>query len=213
MLKAIGVFLICGAAFPAHSQSGSPDKVGAFTAQTQSAPSNNGQSSNPGTAVPQQQTPIKSTEVIGLGGVKNKTAGILSIEDGKLGFVHSRTESEIPAAAMEDVVTAADSQRAIRGTLGTMSMLAPYGSGRVLSMFRSKVDSLTIKYRDDNGGLHGAIFVMPPGTAEPFKQALIKEGARTTIPAPATTPAPSTTPAPATTSADASYQLAARGQQ
>ena len=201
MLKAVGVFLICGAAFPALSQSSSPDKVGAFTAQAQSAPSDNGQSGNPATGVPQQQTPIKSTEVIGLDGVKNKTAGVLSIEDGKLSFVHSKTKSEIPAAAMEDVITAADSQRAIRGTLGTMSMLAPYGSGRVLSMFRSKIDSLTIKYRDDNGGLHGAVFTMPTGAAEPFKQALIKQGAHTTI------------PVPATTSADASHQLAARGKQ
>lgn len=201
MLKAIGVFLICGAAFPALSQFNSQYKVAAITAQMQSAPSDNGQSSNPATVAPQQQRPIKSTAIIGLDGVKNKTAGILSIEDGKLRFVHSRTKSEIPASAMEDVITAADSQRAIRGTLGTMSMFAPYGSGRVLSMFRSKVDSLTIKYRDDNGGLHGAVFTMPPGAAEPFKQALIKQGARTTI------------PVPATTSADASHQLAARGKQ
>jgi len=203
MLKAIGVFLICGAAIPALSQSSSQYEVGAVTAvqPPQSAPSNDGQSSSPATVAPQQQTPIKSTEVIGLDGVKDKTAGKLTIEDGKLWFVHSKTKSEIPAAAMEDVVTAADSQRAIRGTLGTMSMLAPYGSGRALSLFRSKIDSLTIKYRDDNGGLHGAIFSMPAGTAEPFKRALIKQGAHTTI------------PVPAATSADASHQAAARGKQ
>ena len=73
----------------------------------------------------------------------------------------------------------------IRGTLGTLSMLGPYGSGRVLSMFRSKIDSLTIQYRDDNGGLHGVVFTMPVGTAESFKQQLIAQGAHTTIPAPA----------------------------
>lgn len=205
MLKVIGVFLLCGAAFPAHSQSGSQYFAyfaGAITTvqPQQSAPSDNGQSTNPAAVAPQPQTPVKSTEIIGLDGVKDKTSGILSIEDGKLSFVHSKTKSEIPAAAIEDVVTAADSQRAIRGALGTMSMLAPYGSGRVLSMFRSKIDSLTIKYRDDNGGLHGAIFTMPPRTAEPFKQALIRQGAHTTI------------PAPDTTSADAS-QGAAGGKQ
>lgn len=203
MLKAIGVFLICGAAFPAFSQSSSQYqyKVGAFTAETQSAPSNNGQSSNPATVVPQQQGPIKSTAIIGVDGVREKSVGTLTIENGKLCFVHTRTKSEIPAAAMEDVVTAADSQRVIRGTLGTMSMLAPYGSGRALSLFRSKIDSLTIKYRDDARGLHGAIFTMPAGTAEPFKQALIKQGAHTTI------------PVPASTSADASHADAAGGKQ
>lgn len=193
MLKAIGVFFLCGAAaFPAYSQSSSQPP--------QSAPSDNGQSSNPAAVAPQLQMPVKSTEVIGLDGVKDKTSGSLSIEDGKLSFVHSKTKSEIPAAAMEDVITAGDSQRAIRGALGTMSMLAPYGSGRVLSMLRSKIDSLTIKYRDDNGGLHGVVFTMPPRTAEPFKEALIKQGAHTTI------------PAPDTTSADAS-QNAAGGKQ
>lgn len=184
MLKAIGVFLICGAAFPALSQS--------------SAQSNKGPSS---TDVQQQQRPIKSVEIIGLDGVKDKTGGRLTIGDGKLYFSHSGTKSEIPVTSMEDVVTAGDSQRIIRGALGTMSMFAPYESGRVLAMFRSKIDSLTIKYRDDNGGLHGAIFTMPKGTAEPLKRALIKEGAHTTI------------PAPASTSADPSHQTAARGKQ
>ena len=201
MLKAIGVFLLCGAALPALSQSSPPDKVGAVSAETQSAPSNKGQSSNSATVAPQQQGPIKSTAIIGLDGVKDKTAGTLTIEDGKLCFVHSGTRSQIPAAAMEDVVTADDSQRVIRGTLGTVSMLAPYGSGRALSMIRSKIDSLTIKYCDDTGGLHGAVFTMPARTAEPFKQALLKQGAHTTI------------PAPATTSSDLSPQVVTRGKQ
>jgi hypothetical protein len=52
-------------------------------------------------------------------------------------------------------------------------------------MYRSKIDSLTIKYRDDNGGLHGAVFTMPVGTAESFKQELIDQGSHTTIPPPA----------------------------
>lgn len=48
-------------------------------------------------------------------------------------------------------------------------------------MLRSKLDSLTIQYRDNDGGLHGAVFTMPVGTAEPFKQELIAQGAHTTI--------------------------------
>ena len=151
--------------------------------ETQSKPPNQAQSSSPATVVPQQQTETKSTEIIGFSGVKDKTGGILTVEDGKLCFAHSGTKSQIPAAAIEDVVTADDSQRAIRGTLGTLTMFAPYGSGRVLSMYRSKIDSLTIQYRDDDGGLHGAVFTLPPGTAESFKRALIKQGAHTTIPA------------------------------
>lgn len=170
--------------------------------ETQSNPPNEAQSSSsPTTVVPQQQTATKSTEIIGFDRVKDKTEGILTIEDGKLCFAHSGTKSQIPAVAIEDVVTADDSQRAIRGPLGTLTMFAPYGSGRVLGMYRSKIDSLTIQYRDDDGGLHGAVFTLPAGTAESFKRALIKQGAHTTI------------PIPVDVAVDSSHQVVAKGKQ
>jgi hypothetical protein len=62
-------------------------------------------------------------------------------------------------------------------------MAAPYGSGRFLSLFRSKLDTLTLKYRDTDGGLHGAIFAMPVGKAEAIKKELLAAGAHTTAPA------------------------------
>jgi hypothetical protein len=51
-----------------------------------------------------------------------------------------------------------------------------------LSLFRSKVDTLTIQYRDANGGLHGVVFTVPVGTAESVKKELIAQGAHTSIP-------------------------------
>src|SRR5277367_259185 len=186
MLKAMSVILICGAAFPALSQSTTQYKVGTITAvqphpsaagsnpsadsydvslkvgdttyivlytppyglqtvryatgrefmvvvgektitfndtlgnsselpiesqtaaETQSNPPNETQSSSPAVAAPQHQAPLKSAEIIGRDGVKDKTEGLLTIDDGKLCFVHSGTKSQIPAAAIEDVVTADD---------------------------------------------------------------------------------------------------------
>jgi hypothetical protein len=279
MLKAMSVILMCGAAFPALSQSTTQYKVGAITAvqlhhsaagsnpsadsydvslkvdettyvvlytppyglqtvlyatgreflvlvgektitfndklgtsselpiesqtaaEMQSNPSNEVQSSSRPSIVAQSRIPTQCTEVIGLAGIKEKTEGTLTIDDGKLYFAHSGSKSQIAAAAMEDVVTADDSQRVIRGTLGTITMFGPYGSGRVLSMFRSKIDTLTIQYRDDNGGLHGVIFAMPAGTAEAFKQELIAKGAHTSI------------PAPASASVDSPHQVAVEGKQ
>ena len=279
MLKAMSVILMCGAAFPALSQSTTQYKVGAITAVqlhhsaagsnpsadsydvslkvdettyvvlytppyglqtvlyatgreflvlvgektitfndklgtsselpiesqpaavTQSNPSTEVQSSSRPSVTAQSRIPIQCTEVIGLAGIKEKTEGTLTIDDGKLYFAHSGSKSQIAAAAMEDVVTADDSQRVIRGTLGTITMFGPYGSGRVLSMFRSKIDSLTIQYRDDNGGLHGVIFTMPAGIAEAFKQELIAQGAHTSI------------PAPASASVDSPHQVAVEGKQ
>jgi len=137
---------------------------------------------SPSPESPQPQTPIKSVQLVGLAGVKENTGGTLTVEGGKLLFAHAKSTSDIAASSMEDVVTGNDSQRVVRGALGTLSMLGPYGSGRVVSLFRSKLDSLTIQYRDGDGGLHGVVFTVPVGKAESLKQELIALGARTSIP-------------------------------
>jgi hypothetical protein len=130
----------------------------------------------------QQPAPTKAVQLTGLVGVKDNTKGTLAVESGALRFVHSKTSSELAPGSMLDVVTGNDSQRVIGGTVGTMSMFAPYGSGRFLSLFRSKLDTLTIQYRDADGGLHGVIFTSPVGTAEATKDELVGLGARTSIP-------------------------------
>jgi hypothetical protein len=89
----------------------------------------------------------------------------------------------VSIASIEDVVTGNDSQRVIGGTFGTLaSLAAPFGSGRALPLLRKKVDTLTIQYRDADGGLHGAIFTMPRGKADPIKKELVAQGAHTSEP-------------------------------
>lgn len=125
--------------------------------------------------------PTKTTLVTGLPGFKDDSNGSLAVEKGHLQFVHSKNAIEIPVPSITDVVTGSDNQRVIRGKVGTVSMFGPYGSGRFLSLFRSKLDTLTIQYRDGDGGLHGVIFTMAVGQAELLKQQLIAQGAHTTI--------------------------------
>lgn len=127
------------------------------------------------------KAPTKATLVTGLPGLKDNSNGSLTVEKGNLHFVHSKNAADIPVPSIIDLVTGGDSQRVIRGTAGTVSMFGPYGSGRFLSLFRSKVDTLTLQYRDTDGGLHGAIFTMAAGQAEPLKQQLLAEGAHTTV--------------------------------
>src|SRR6266853_636514 len=124
--------------------------------------------------------PVKVVQLTGLVGVKDNAKGTLSVENGQLHFVHGKASSDVSASSMQDVATAADSQRAVGGTIGLMSMAAPYGGGRVLSLFRKKIDTLTVLYRDADGGLHGAIFTMPVGTADVIKKVLVAQGAHTT---------------------------------
>jgi hypothetical protein len=132
-------------------------------------------------AKPVTDAPVKVTVIKGLQNVKDNTQGSLIIGDGALHFSHQAQMTDLAGHSIEDVVTGDDSQRVIRGTLGTLSWFVPYGGGRFLSLFRTKLDTVTIKYRDTDGGLHGAIFAMPVGQAETIKKELLAQGARTTV--------------------------------
>ena len=141
--------------------------------------------------------PVKAVQLTGLTGVKDNAKGTLNVENGQLHFVHRKASCDVSAASIQDVVTGADSRKSVGKTVGMMSMAAPYGGGRFLSLFRTKIDTLTVQYRDADGGLHGAIFTMPVGTAESIKKELVEQGAHTTAPG-----EPSTAAAPSSTSPD-----------
>lgn len=119
--------------------------------------------------------------VLGLEGAKPKSTGTLTIEKGNLEFVKGKKTATVPAASITEVLTGKDSERAIGGTIGTMTMFAPYGSGRFLSLFRNKIDTLSLTYTDANGGIHGVVFTLPEGTALGAKKALVLQGAKTSI--------------------------------
>jgi len=127
---------------------------------------------------------VQVKQLTGLVGVKNKTNGTVKVENGNLQFVHAKVKTELAVSTIEDVVTGNDSQRALHGFVGTLTMFAPYGGGRFLSLFRTKLDTLTLQYRDADGALHGAIFTMGVGKADPLKRILVEQGAHTSIPTP-----------------------------
>src|SRR5258706_15349949 len=80
--------------------------------------------------------PVKAVQLIGLIGVKQNAKGTLKVENGNLHFVQGKTNSDINATSIQDVVTGDDTQRSVGGTVGVMSMAAPYGGGGVLRPFR-----------------------------------------------------------------------------
>lgn len=135
---------------------------------------------------PSQQAPenINVVQLTGLVGVKDHTKGHVSVENGNLQFVYGKAKTELAASTIEDVVTGNDSQRAVHGFVGTLTMFAPYGGGRFLSLFRTKLDTLTLQYRDADAGLHGAILTMEVGKAEVLKTLLVAQGAHTSLPTP-----------------------------
>jgi hypothetical protein len=129
----------------------------------------------------QVSKPVKVVQLTGLVGVKDNAKGTLSVDKGDVHFAHAKQTSDVTAASIEDVSTGADSQWAVGKTVSMASMVAPYGGGRFLALFSTNIDTLTVQYRDADGGLHGAIFAMPAGTAETIKQELVPQSAHTSV--------------------------------
>ncbi len=136
------------------------------------------QDANTGSAVSFADT----KQVLGLEGLKHNVTGTLVAENGSLVFTKGKKKVVVPAASIQEVLTGKDTERAIGGTVGTLTMFAPYGGGRFLSLFRTKIDTLAIQYQDPSGGIHGAIFTLAQGNALPAKKALVSQGARTSVP-------------------------------
>jgi hypothetical protein len=127
----------------------------------------------------QPAAPPKVVHLMGLTGVKRGAKGNLLVEKGNLHFARAKTSSDVTIASLQDIVTGADSVKAVGNTIGLLSMAAPYESGRFLSLFRRKIDTLTVQYQDADGGAHGAVFTMPVGTADVIKKDLVAQGAHT----------------------------------
>lgn len=124
---------------------------------------------------------VNAVQLTGLPGIKQNAKGKLSVENGNLHFASGRTTSDVSAGSIQNVVIGNDSQKAVGKTIGTISMAAPYGGGRVVSLFRKKMDTLTVEYRDADGAFHGVIFTMPLGNADAIRKELVAQGAHTTI--------------------------------
>jgi hypothetical protein len=121
-------------------------------------------------------------QVIGLEGVKHNATGNLAAENGSLVFTKGKTKVVVPATSIREVLTGKDTERTIGGTVGTLTMFAPYGSGRFLSLFRTRIDTLSLEYLDPSGGVHGAILTLKEGDALGAKKALLSQGAKTSVP-------------------------------
>jgi len=121
--------------------------------------------------------------VLGLEDVKHNAKGKLTVNASGLDFQGAASHAQVPIASIEDIFTGEDSHQTGGKVMTVAKMGVPYGGGRVLSLItHEKFDSLTVEYRDENGGLHGALFTMPVGQATILKKQLIARGAKTSIP-------------------------------
>ena len=128
-------------------------------------------------------TPGSVKHVLGFENIKHNAMGDLTIQGNTLQFQTGKAKAEVSIASVQDVFTEQDFKESIEGAAGTLAKMAvPYGGGRVMSLFRQKIDVLTVEYRDANGGLHGGIFTLPQGQAQALKRQLVAAGAHASIP-------------------------------
>jgi hypothetical protein len=121
----------------------------------------------------------RATHLLGFANARNNSAGTLSVQDDSLQFQQNgRTGEKVKIALVRDVLLGEESKQVggLPMTLGKAA--APYGGGRVVSLFsHKKYDILTLEYVDSDGGIHGAIFQLTKGQGELVKNGLIAQGA------------------------------------
>jgi hypothetical protein len=122
---------------------------------------------------------IQATHLLGFENAKNNGTGKLSVQDDSLEFKRNgKTGAQIKIGAIHDLLLGSESRQVggLPMTLGETA--APFGGGRVVSLFaHKKYDTLSIEYVDTDGGIHGAIFQLKKGQAEIVKNELIAQGA------------------------------------
>lgn len=126
---------------------------------------------------------IHVTHVLGFEGVSSNAKGNLTIQDNSLQFQkNGGAANQVSIASIQDVSLGEESKQVggLPMTLGKAA--APFGGGRVVSLFsHKKYDTLTLEYLDVNGGLHGAIFQLSKGQGQVLKNELVAKGAHVTV--------------------------------
>jgi hypothetical protein len=121
---------------------------------------------------------IRATHLLGFEDAKNNSNGTLSVQDGSVQFQRNgKPGAQVKVGSVRDAILGEES-RQVGGLPMTLGKAAiPYSGGRVVSLVtHKKYDTLTLKYVDDGGAIHGAIFQLHKGEAEVVKAALTAQG-------------------------------------
>jgi hypothetical protein len=121
---------------------------------------------------------IPATHLVGFENAKSNCSGTLSIQDDSLQFQQTgKSGAQIKIGSVRDVFLGEESRQVGGLPLTLGEAAAPYGGGRVVSLFaHKKYDTLTLEYVDADEGIHGAIFQLRKGHGELIKNELIAQG-------------------------------------
>jgi hypothetical protein len=109
---------------------------------------------------------------------KSNCNGTLSIRGDALQFQQGATPyAEVRITSIQAVFLGGESKQVGGLPMKLGKVAAPYGGGRIVSLFAHKeYDTLTLKYVDSDGGVHGAIFQLSKGQGELVRNELVDRG-------------------------------------
>ena len=121
---------------------------------------------------------IQATHLLGLENTKSNCNGTLSIQGDALQFQQGgKPGSEVKITSIQAVSLGGESKQVGGVPMKLGKAAAPFGSGRVVSLFaHKKYDTLTLEYVDRDGGVHGAIFQLAKGQGELVRDSLKARG-------------------------------------
>ena len=121
---------------------------------------------------------IRATHLVGLPNTKSNCKGTLSTQDNVLRFQQSgKTVAQVEITSVRDVFLGEESMQVGGMPMKIGKAAAPYGGGRLVSLFaHKKYDTLTLEYVDADGGIHGAIFQVAKGQGELVRSELVARG-------------------------------------
>ena len=123
---------------------------------------------------------IPATHLLGFAETQRNAKGTLSIEGDAIKFQKSgKPAVQVKIASIQDIFVG-DQSRQVGGVPMTLGKAAlPFGGGRAVSLLaHKKYDTLSLEYLDADSGVHGAIFELPRGQGEVFRNELVGKGAR-----------------------------------
>lgn len=126
--------------------------------------------------------PLVVRHVIGLEKISSQRVGTLSVQNKAMQFSGGKEAASVPATSIDGIFVGSETTQGggkVGRVVKTAAIAAPYESGKVLTLLlRTKVDILTVSYRDGEGALHAAIFALPKGQGTEMRTQLIAAGGR-----------------------------------
>jgi hypothetical protein len=121
---------------------------------------------------------IRATHLVGLPNTKSNCKGTLSTQDNVLRFQQpGKPFAQVDLASVRGVFLGDETMQVGGVPVKIGKAAAPFGGGRVVSLFaHKKYDTLTLEYVDISGGVHGAIFQLDKGQGELVRDQLVARG-------------------------------------